>query len=390
MGVECLVSVIKSKYVGDNGEYDARSRCREQRPEGPSEELDIDEVDDGQQLETSLHDLSLQDSYDKITCSVYDIEAMQLPSAIQADILTVSGATLYKRTLADVKFQMADQDTLADDSNISEVASMLDLNGNSDLIRGVYEGGFKTWECSIDLVEYLASLPDEQVCNKKVLELGCGSSLPSLYLLSRNQNNTVDVQDYNEQVIRYITVPNILLNTVLSIQDTPKLDEQAKSEEEDTESDEEEEDEEEKDQIIGESVTCDAEAELPAAKIPEMLKCVSQRTKAFTGDWSGLPDVLQGDKYDMIVTSETIYAEHALPDLIHVFQRALKKPDGIGYVAAKTVYFGVGGGILPFCDLLTKSVDADGDRLTVEKVYESESTVKREILRVTWDQKSHH
>lgn len=31
----------------------------------------------------------------------------------------------------------------------------------------------------------------------------------------------------------------------------------------------------------------------------------------------------------MIVTSETIYAEHALPDLIHVFQKALKKPDGV-------------------------------------------------------------
>lgn len=35
------------------------------------------------------------------------------------------------------------------------------------------------------------------------------------------------------------------------------------------------------------------------------------------------------EKYDMIVTSETIYAEHALPDLISVFQKALKKPDGV-------------------------------------------------------------
>ncbi|KAF7722253.1 hypothetical protein EC973_003503 [Apophysomyces ossiformis] len=348
-----------------------------------SDDLDLEEVDDGQQLETSLHDLTLEDDYQKIACTTYDIEA---------DILTISGSILYKRTLADVKFQMAEQDTLAEDSTTSEVASLLDLNGNSDLIRGVYEGGFKTWECSIDLVQYLATLPDEQVCKKKILELGCGSSLPSLYLLSRDSENKVDVQDYNEQVIRYITIPNILLNTILTVQEPTKLGEVEKNEELNSEpesdsDDDETEDGEEKDQIIGESVTCDAEAELPADQVPEMLKRVRQRTQAFTGDWSGLPGMLQGNKYDMIVTSETIYAEHALPDLIRVFQQALKKPTGVGYVAAKTVYFGVGGGILPFCDLLTKSVDADGDRLTVEKVYESESTVKREILKVTWEQK---
>lgn len=57
----------------------------------------------------------------------------------------------------------------------------------------------------------------------------------------------------------------------------------------------------------------------------------------------------------------------------------------ISYVAAKTVYFGVGGGILPFCQLLSKTQDADGDKMKYEKVFESASTVKREILKVTWD-----
>ena len=31
------------------------------------------------------------------------------------------------------------------------------LNAPSDLIQGVYEGGLKTWECSLDLVSYLNS-----------------------------------------------------------------------------------------------------------------------------------------------------------------------------------------------------------------------------------------
>jgi hypothetical protein len=55
------------------------------------------------------------------------------------------------------------------------------------------------------------------------------------------------------------------------------------------------------------------------------------------------------------------------------------------YVAAKTVYFGVGGGILPFCNLLRNSKDESGDKMKYEKVFESSSTVKREILKVSWD-----
>ena len=107
------------------------------------------------------------------------------------------------------------------------------------------------------------------------------------------------MQDYNDQVIQYITIPNILLNTVLTIQEPSGAngepsDEKNEEEEEESESSDDDEDNEEgeddeKDQIIGESVTCDAEAELPSDKVPEMLERVSERTRAFVGDWSGLP-----------------------------------------------------------------------------------------------------
>lgn len=92
---------------------------------------------------------------------------------IQADILHIPTLekTLFKRTLADVKFQMAEQDNLVDDTQENDVVNMLNLSGNSDLIKGVYEGGFKTWECSIDMVQYLSGLPEEQITNKRVLEV---------------------------------------------------------------------------------------------------------------------------------------------------------------------------------------------------------------------------
>jgi protein-histidine N-methyltransferase len=111
--------------------------------------------------------------------------------------------------------------------------------------------------------------------------------------LSHSNTNKVDVQDYNDQVIRYITIPNILLNTVLTVQepssnittDEVKEDEES-SEEEDSEN---EEDDEEEKRIEEDADTCDAEAEISTEKIPTMLKMVSERTRAFVGDWSTLP-----------------------------------------------------------------------------------------------------
>lgn len=124
-----------------------------------------------------------------------------------------------------------------------------------------------------------------------IFKLGCGSSLPALYLLSHSNTNRVDVQDYNDQVIRYITIPNILLNTVLTVEEPSskavKEEEESSSEEEEEEDDEEDDDE---DKRIEEDVdTCDVEAQISAETIPTMLKLVSERTRAFVGDWSTLP-----------------------------------------------------------------------------------------------------
>ncbi|KAI8146300.1 hypothetical protein BJV82DRAFT_705704 [Fennellomyces sp. T-0311] len=299
-----------------------------------SDDLDLDDVDQNgtEQIDSSLGDLSLEDPSQKVPSKEFNINACPLPGAIQADALHIPGVDtqLYKRTLADVKFQMAEQDTLLNepDSEEGKVVDMLNLNSNSDLVRGVYEGGFKTWECSLDLAEYLSQLPKDQITGKRILELGCGSALPSLVLLAKDLNNQVDVQDYNDQVIRYITIPNILLNTVLTVEETSTADAQLSDEKEESSS-EEEDDDEEKDQIIGDTATCDAEAELPAERVPDMLRRVSERTRAFVGDWSGLPALVQDRKYNVIITSETIYSQEALPALIDAIQSSLQKPDGV-------------------------------------------------------------
>ncbi|RUP16031.1 histidine protein methyltransferase 1, partial [Jimgerdemannia flammicorona] len=92
------------------------------------------------------------------------------------------------------------------------------------------------------------------------------------------------------------------------------------------------------------------------------------------------------DRYDIILTSETIYSEDSIPRLIHVITNVLKKPSGVAYVAAKTIYFGVSGGTLPFRALVERARDADGHGLEIETVAEvtGTNTVKREVLRVRW------
>lgn len=50
---------------------------------------------------------------------------------------------------------------MAEDSRIAEVDeyssnTLAGLSTGDDLTPGIYEGGFKTWECAIDLAQYLA------------------------------------------------------------------------------------------------------------------------------------------------------------------------------------------------------------------------------------------
>ena len=106
-------------------------------------------------------------------------------------------------------------------------------------------------------------------------------------------------------------------------------------------------------------------------------------------------------KYDIILSSETIYRMASLPSLISVLQTASEfgqreegddtvsqqlprqsfddKAKGICLVAAKVVYFGVGGGI----DGFLKAVEGSGGRC--KTVVDKPSGVSRRILQVIWD-----
>jgi len=198
------------------------------------------------------------------------------------------------------------------------------LDEKSDLVAGVYEGGLKIWECSEDLVRYLHSDFSSQLAGSRVLELGCGSGLPGVYAFSRGAE--VDFNDYNGDVLNEITIPNVLLN-------------------------------------------------VPNGSQTE--------TRYFAGDWGSLDtDILrqliveERDKYDLILTSETIYNPDNHSKLLSLFSNYLK-PTGKVLIAAKVYYFGVGGGTQQFADKLGKA------GFTVETVKKFSTGVSREILQAT-------
>lgn len=83
------------------------------------------------------------------------------------------------------------------------------------------------------------------------------------------------------------------------------------------------------------------------------------------------------DKYDIIITSETIYNSKYYEKLLNLFKSRLKS-DGRIYLAAKSHYFGVGGNVLDFCKLLN-----DDGIFNSEVVWKSTTGLQREILLLT-------
>ena len=89
--------------------------------------------------------------------------------------------TLIRRDLFDARFQLISEGTGdAVDDNAEETSkggsgdllaakqALAFLDAPSDLVPGVYEGGLKTWECSLDLVDYLDQLKQSSNLTKYV------------------------------------------------------------------------------------------------------------------------------------------------------------------------------------------------------------------------------
>ncbi|TCD68866.1 hypothetical protein EIP91_009580 [Steccherinum ochraceum] len=344
----------------------------------------------------------------------------RLPSVISYSPLSFplsdgSISTVARRDLYDARFEVISQDqhegTSSTGVSSAEEPTELDfLEAPSDLVSGVYEGGLKTWECSLDLAAFLHGLQSQGKLNlTRILELGCGTAVPSLYLLQTLLSSQsppqadidIHLQDYNDLVFRLVTVPNLILTWYMS----PASEAFRRSTAENQDGQDQDDD-----PLPPPDPTISGDLPVSPALIAAFLDSLKQRRiqiRLFTGSWDTFDISHTGGKYGLVLTSETIYRIESLPSLIQLLRRAsvgaenerdaetdlvkstlaltLSSPplEYTCLVAAKLVYFGVGGGVSEFVEAVEggRSGHAAGK---VETAWEQTSGVKRSIMNVRW------
>lgn len=267
------------------------------------------------------------------------------------------------------------------------------LLGNNDIVPRIYEGGLKSWECSQDLTEYLLNLNDtccslterdeRTARRKKVLELGCGTALPTLSIFRGLllKNNSCDgnsgggaefvLADYNLDVLRLVTLPNLLLSwwaarhrnlrghagdmaihnerDGVGVGDI-KIDEQLKT------------------------------------QFQQDLKSCQISIKFLEGAWGSEMANMLADDFDLVLASETIYNPETVPAFVNILKRTIgnRSAGCRALVAAKKMYFGVGGSVDDFATTVCHRNSTDEqDDWEVETVADVVDTgVGRVILRV--------
>ncbi|KAL7630814.1 UNVERIFIED_CONTAM: hypothetical protein RMT77_007490 [Armadillidium vulgare] len=183
------------------------------------------------------------------------------------------------------------------------------LEEKSDLVPDVYEGGYKIWECTWDLLQHIKE-EKYDFKNCRVLDLGCGSGILGIATTLQGASE-VTFQDYNEDVINRWTIPNVVLN---------------------------------------------AENIDPLMAGDSAKDMLNRKFKFYSGDWGSFSKdlMLEEVNFDYILTSETIYNKKNYGKLINVFEKFLK-PSGLIILASKSYYFGVGGGTLEFINTVKRS-----------------------------------
>ena len=212
--------------------------------------------------------------------------------------------------------------------NDAQASNNLSNETGTDLIAGVYEGGFKIWECSYDLLTYLQELvATNESMFPNVLDLGCGAGLLGIYTAIKGAASVV-FQDYNEAVIQGVTIPNYLVNI----------------------------------------------------KSHPTLKC---QTKFISGPWETMCNSIVDEKerFDLVLTSETIYNTSHYSHLLEIFDYALTRHGRI-LLAAKVNYFGVGGGLRQF-EAALNDANKKHPKWAFRIVKIIDENVKREILEIT-------
>ncbi|KAA6383002.1 MAG: hypothetical protein EZS28_021473 [Streblomastix strix] len=172
---------------------------------------------------------------------------------------------------------------------------------SSDIVPKIYEGGFTLWNCSAELSKVVSQ---HDLSGLRILEAGCGHGLPGITALLQGALQ-VDFLDFNEDVLRLATIPNVELN--------------------------------------------------------ENGKLLLNRSRFICGDWQFLPELIDKQYYDVELSAETVYRQENFAYLEQIMNLLLKKKiksnlqqsivslnTPCALFAGKSTYFGIDGGIESF------------------------------------------
>ncbi|KAF2219446.1 hypothetical protein BDZ85DRAFT_285286 [Elsinoe ampelina] len=292
------------------------------------DDIDPDEDESASQGNVAASSTILPDAASNVPVQEHSLSEWLplLPSRLSyatTPILSPSGQhlPLPRRELFDIRQQLMAEDNHA----------LLTSLSTSDISSQIYEGGFKTWECSLDLASLLLDR-----CSKgsvdgldgvaNVVELGAGSALPTLVLfqlaLADGRAVKFTVADFNADVLRLVSLPNLLLAWA-------KL--------------------KGKEGMEGDSGDLDVTEEL-VREFEGDLRKAGVEVKLLSGPWGGdmvklMPQSVEG-KSTLVLAAETIYSPASLQSFVDLVHGVLRGgATNKAYVAAKKFYFGVGGSV---------------------------------------------
>lgn len=219
---------------------------------------------------------------------------------------------------------------------------------------------------------------------------------------NHEKRTEIHLQDYNASVLRLVTLPNILLTwctysfpqmcvvSLISLDTSIHADPYRYTT---------------NDSEVAPTVGPKVAGELPIT--PELkeaflasLESLNISLHFFSGSWDSFDPLKTAGPtgYDIVLTSETIYRTESLPPLLNLMASACtgrptslegivsslsieesgSSKDYLCLVAAKVLYFGVGGGVSDFVRAV------EGRKGRIETVLERTAGVGRKIMRVWW------
>jgi predicted nicotinamide N-methyase len=213
-------------------------------------------------------------------------------------------------------------------------------DADKDIVKNEYEGGFTVWEGTYDLINFLLHNGEKlDLVGKNILDLGCGHGLVGIFCLRAYTGSTVCFQDYNLDVLKFATIPNMIKNGIES----------------------------------------------------KIAQC-----RFMSGDWGTLVDNIKNGvndivtplhdkeaqmpaKFDAIFMSEVLYNSDNYNKLAQVIEGLLDS-NGVCIIGSKLYYFGIGGSVDEFKEFMENNYPKFKVQ-TLQEINDKKSN-KREIFAV--------